>query len=463
MNILFYVEPHGLRDTFFAHQFPFSQFRKIAAEVYRNEEESVQDVEIRIFANHFVGGLSFPDFFQEWPLVLQPTKSEREAIEDSARMWKFQGMNDWVGLMRNPDSSIAQLYYAMLKRIKENEFDFDAIVCWGENAAVKSFAESHGIQQIYFELASMRAPFPSALLMDPRGVNGSASTTELSVTAVDEVVKSLSAPAIPVYLNEELSPGQQSSVIPQARYRPISTELREFLGMSGPLALVPLQLADDANQLIYSNFPDVDSFAAAAVEPLLEAGYRVILKGHPSAVQRGGYVMNVQRSCLRKYASNPRVLALDASAPATDYLPMLDAVDLVVTNNSSVGFEAMLMGRMSVVLGRACYAPDGALPSLETAIRSRFDDDLHMHWMHRSRLITTYMLACAFPLSRNLGVELVNRVRLWKGRAGQGAENPDWVRSMVESTAWSTWSNADILRRVTVRNADIVNAAGVRA
>ncbi len=366
-------------------------------------------------------------------------------------MWKFSGMRDWIGLMKDRNSDLAQMYYAMLKRIREEEFNFDVIVCWGENAAVKAYAEDNGIQQIYLELASMRAPFPSALLMDPQGVNGSASTTDLSVLALEEVMNALPAPMIPVCLNEELSPGKQSSVLPQERYRAISTELRDFMGRPGPLALVPLQLADDANQLIYSDFADVESFAEAAIEPLLAAGFKIILKGHPSAAQRGGYVMNTQRRCLKRYADNGQVLTLDASAAATDYLPMLDAADIVVTNNSSVGFEAMLMGRMSVVLGRACYAPDGALPSLEIAIRSLSDMDLRIHYLDRSRLVTTYMLACSFPLVRNAGAALIRRARVWGRMDGQSAGNPDWVRMMVEQFAWTNWSQVDLLRAVTSR------------
>ncbi|RDL47612.1 hypothetical protein BLJAPNOD_05536 [Ensifer sp. M14] len=452
MKILFYVEPHGVRDTFFAHQLPFKQFRSIVTEIYHNDNERLGSVDARIFANHFVGGLSFPDFFSEWPLILQPSKAERAAIEDAARMWKFHGMTDWVELMRNPDSEIAKLYYSILKRIKETEFDFDVIVSWGENAAVKLFAEANGIQQVYVELASMRAPFPNALLVDPLGVNGSSSTTKLNMSALTDMMCDLPSAALPVLLNEELSPGQQSAVIPQARYRTMSSDVREFVARPGPVALVPLQLADDANQLIYSRFRDVESFAQAAVEPLLEAGYRVILKGHPSAVQRGGYVMNVQRNCLRKYSGNPSVLALEAGSPASDYLPMLDAVDLVVTNNSSVGFEAMLMGRLSVVLGLACYAPADALPSLSEAISSRLDMDTRAHWLQRSRLVTTYMLACAFPLCRRLGTELVQRAEMWSGFDNNGAHNEDWLREMVGNVSWSTWSQTELTRQMTVGN-----------
>lgn len=446
LKILFYVEPHGVRDSFTAHSLPFDYFRRMVAELQRSDSESGDGVEARIFCNHFLGDQKLESFYSIWPFILQPTPAERDAIEDMAALWMFEGMNDWIALMRDPLSPHALQYASILRRIKTTEFDFDVIVSWGDNAAVRAIGEEFGIRTVYMELASMRPPFPRAVLMDPVGANGSASTVAWDVSVLDDVLTPLPQVLVPTFLNEELNPGQQSSAIPQARFGTVSTPLRNFIKGRRPIALVPLQIADDANQLLYSNYDSVDSFVTSTVEPLLAADFDVILKAHPHAELRGGYVMNAQRQALRRYADNPRVLLLEANAPASDYLPLLGLADLVVTNNSSVGFEAMILGRRVVVLGRACYAPVNALPPLDVAIDCLRDRDLDALWRRRSLVTVTYMLACAFPLSRRLGRELVTRADLWTRLPPVQENTKAWLSAMIEETAWTTWSQRDFLR-----------------
>ncbi len=445
MKILFYVEPHGLRDSFTSHKMPFDQFRAIAREINYFGDEILQDVEARVFSNHFVSTVGFDANYEDWPFILQPTLAEQEMIEDAARMWMGQGIKDWITLMTEPQSPLTQAYVDILRRIKETEFDFDVIVCWGESMPVREAAREFGAQVAFFELASMRAPFLKSLLIDPMGVNGSASIADMEIGQLREILKPLHLRLLPMLLNEEMAIGVQNTVIPNALFHPMGQAMRAFFDRPGRKALVPLQLADDANQILYSDFDTVEAFAAATVEPLLQAGFHVILKPHPHALLRGGYVMNEQRKVIEKYRKQSEILVLEENSDPNEYLPMLKAVDLVVTNNSSVGFEALMLETPVVVMGRACYAPKGGLPSLTEAIRCFVDAELDAQFKQNRRYIATYMLACAFPLQRRLGLELVKRLKIW--REHPQLEEFGWVREMLEGVAWDTWGQRDFLRK----------------
>tara|TARA_R110001632_G_scaffold161205_2_gene279634 strand:+ start:599 stop:1957 length:1359 start_codon:yes stop_codon:yes gene_type:complete len=447
MKILFYVEPHSLRDQFTSHMLPFGYFCWIAKEINTSANAAFDDVEARIFTNHFVADAKFVDNYDHWPMVIQPTLAEQNMIEDTARIWMGDGIDDWVSLMTDPGSAPVRNYVDILKRIKREVYDYDVIVLWGENAAVREVAREEGLQTAFFELASMRAPFPKSVLIDPVGVNGAASTAIMNINAMRATVSGLPVDLIPTFINEEFAKGRQNTRIPNAAFAPLSSDTRAFFEKEGLKALVPLQLADDANQLIYSDYNSVHSFAEAAIEPLLKAGFRVLLKPHPSAKQRGGYVMRQQKRCLEHYGDNENILVLSEEAGNEDYLSMLKAMDLVVTNNSSAGFEAMMMGTRVVVLGRASYAPKGAFPTLDEAIRSFSNTALQKRFDENYSTAITYMLACAFPLERSLGRELVERLKIW--RKYEDINAFEWLPEMFNTVGWSTWHQKDFLKQIT--------------
>jgi hypothetical protein len=73
-----------------------------------------------------------------------------------------------------------------------------------------------------------------------------------------------------------------------------------------------------------------------------------------------------------EFSHSGRVIWLD-DIGKEDYLSLLTKMNAVITINSSVGFEALLLGRVVTALGRAPYNISNRLPTLENILNSEID------------------------------------------------------------------------------------------
>lgn len=372
MKVLFYIEPHPMRDSLFEHRGTLEVLRRLRATLPEGHEA-------RIFCNHVLGDELLSRSALGWAELLQPGAAERARILGFAQSWFPGGMAQWCALMRDPEAEVTRFYTDLLCRLHREEYAFDAILCWGENRAVRAAAERLGVRLAFIELASFRAPFPEAYLIDPEGVNGAAAVRRQAPSA--EAARAVPSEAdLRRILQERFHGAALPPAAPRAADGP-------------PTALVALQLADDANLLLYSEFATIEAYLEAAVAPLLAAGWRVALKPHPGARLRGGHVWDAQDRALRRWAGEAGVVALPEIDPL-DPVARLRGVDLVVSTNSSLSFEAILCGTLGVVLGRACYALPGALPTLAEAIA--LDEEGRAAWRARGRVAARHMLETAF-------------------------------------------------------------------
>ena len=448
MKILFYVEPHALRDSFNSHSHPYKIFLDICRQIKSQAtNEAFEDVDVRVFSNHILQELKFNDTLDMWPLILTPISTEQKKIEELATMWLPHGIKDWLELCTDSDSPITKFYIQILSRIKKDEFDFDTIVSWGQNQAIKTFSKVHNVQTIYLELSSMRPPFPRALLIDPVGVNGAASSTHLNIEHIRKHLNDVPAHIIFSALNNEFHQTKQTSNLFMSKFHP--AQLPEF-GNDAPIALIPLQLADDANLLLYSDYQSIEDFTENTVDILTRHGWNVLIKPHPHAYLRGGYVEHAQQSIIKKYNGHLNVKILHDEVAGNEYISLISAVDLIVTNNSSVGFEGLLCDTPCVTMGTACYSLLDGLPSLVEFLQA--DASTKEKYKKNGALIASYMLSFMFPLERKLAFELVKRIRLWKLLSAPPHGDADiWVRSNLEALGWSTWHDIDIATKYLLK------------
>jgi hypothetical protein len=442
MNILFYVEPHALRDSFISHSQPYKIFLDICRTINLQQDmEIFQGVDVRVFSNHVLQEISFNDNLDMWPLILTPTLAEQRGIEDLATVWLPNGVNDWLELCTNENSPITRFYISILERIKNEDFDFDVIVSWGQNEAIASFARTHGIQTVYFELASMRPPFPKAYLIDPVGVNGAASSTYLKIEDIKRFVAEIPPAIIFSALNDEFHETKQNSNLFTSLFSSCDT----YFDNDKPTALIPLQLADDANLLLYSPYKSIEEFTDFAVNELTSHGWNILLKPHPHAFLRGGYVEHAQKICLKKYRNMENIEILPNESNSSEYLSLLAQVNLVVTNNSSVGFEALMCGTPCVTLGKSCYSIIGALPTLKEFLDA--DASALALYKENASTVVTFMLSFMFPLERRIAEELISRIRLWESlRPSTDGDSSEWISRNIETNGWSTWHHRSTAR-----------------
>lgn len=449
MKALFYLEPFGLRDAFVEYKGAMELVLPMLRALnmpYSDTNSPTVPEEARLLCSPALGEDILTRAPNCWPLLVQPTHAERGALARLARPWAPEGEAQWIAMMRDPQSAGARVTRDMLTRIHGDTFAFDTLVCWGENAGLRAAAAALGVPVIFLELASFRAPFPTCLAMDPGGVNGGAASAALDIGALARHLRPLDRAARLAVLSKA------AGLPPQTLSALIAHPLPQALQAENT-ALVALQLSDDANQLLYSAHSDAAAVLEAAVPPLLEAGYHVQIKPHPGALARGGEVWARQTAALSRWRDGGdrgpyggRVQILPDIIQPEQGLALLEQAAVVVSNNSSVSFEALLLDRPAVTLGQACFAPPGALPDLATWLRIRHDAEARAPWRDRGALVATAMLACSFPPAAAGPQALRARRAAW-------AADKSLLQSLDE-LAWQGWPGAEDLRaRTLIRQA----------
>ena len=314
----------------------------------------------------------------------------------------------WLSLMAGGE--VADDYVGVLRRVW-SVFPYDIIVHWGENGAVTRFVEERPVTRIAMELGCTRAPFLGTVVMDPFGTNGNAIVPRLSVDDLRGIVGDnpmTAAEALYGYsANLEALPYEQ-------QFLPLdggdwSTRI---LGTTQKIAFLPLQLHDDANLLRFSKYETVEDVVLDVVPKLAAAGYLTVIKTHPGAKSRhqSHVAFSLARAALRPWADD--VVWLDATRTVYNNTQLAALADLVVTVNSSVGFESLYYDKVVSVLGDAVYKPTGLFPDLDEAISDAFDLQTYRHGIGLLRrfMLGGYLVSDAvrgdFPAFRSIAVTI---------------------------------------------------------
>ncbi|PIE12246.1 MAG: hypothetical protein CSA72_00290 [Rhodobacterales bacterium] len=358
MRVLIYIEPHPIRDEYTIFNAIARRFLPLLG--------LQNGIEFRLYANGATFeriGISSPE--GDTKRFIAPLEEDEALLERHFKPWDKAGMPDWLDLMAG--TGIARDYEALLERIWLR-YRFDAVLYWGENGAVRNFCRTNGIMSMGMELGCTRAPFVETIAPDLLGTNGSAVPAQLSVSDLEEITggQGLSAPdALAMFSRAETGDTWRAGFDLVA-----PPDLRAFLDR-GRIAVLPLQLYDDANLLRFSPYGTVRDVVLDVVPKLAEAGWNVVVKPHPASAVRGAAVTENR-------------IARDALAPWSDHLfwyegsettsaTLMSLADLVVTVNSSVGFEALFYDRPVVVMGDAVYKPKGLFPTLDDVVREQVD------------------------------------------------------------------------------------------
>ncbi len=215
-------------------------------------------------------------------------------------------------LLRERIPELEQFFEDALSGCGSTLSRIEAILTWHNCPSLSAVAEHYGITVIHLEVGPLRAPLyrPTAYC-DFSGVNGNTEA--------------------------------------ERRYRcqPSGTglainlrQLQKFFlarGFScfekGDRVGVALQVEDDSNLVAYGNGYDNQ---AALIYARLHFGQKVLIRGHPGSLfQVSGSAGEVDSS--------------------PDSVSFIGRCRHVVTINSSVGLEAILLGRSATVLGQASY------------------------------------------------------------------------------------------------------------
>lgn len=328
--------------------------------------------------------------------------------------WNEQAIARWKDLMRGR-GRIAELYSEILAWLYKT-YRFENFVYWGSNGTIRAFARDMGLRSNAMELGPTRYPFLETRYCDFAGVNGDAHTTALDLDAFDPVdTEALLAEGGVAY---------KSGAGVERRHFPLLSKASRLIYRGArPMALLVLQLDDDSNCLIHSAFSGMEEVVKTVVPKLVAAGWTVFVKPHPAAArekcQGRDRLCNflAHEACRRFLAANyapEEAFWLDDVGP-DGYLSLLDKMDAVLTVNSSVGLEALLLGKPVVCLGNAPYDIGGRLPTLDDLCRgldldacratgAKICNVMMNHYLYPQRLLASpWLLDRAFR--RNAALE----------------------------------------------------------
>ena len=302
------------------------------------------EIEWRLFSNEIVLAelRKNPDYVEK---LITPTEDESAFISSSLSEWT----DDEIGrrtLLVQGEGELSEFYRKTLERIR-GEYQFDLILLWSENGAVRRFAAALDLPVLHLELGPTRSPFPETLYIDCRGTNGSASflSIDLDTYPSEKVLPAATWLGLSAAAEEE-----KPSVLELQATSPV---LPWETGQ--PYVVVALQLADDLNTICHSEFTTPKEFLQFLLPRLIGLGFKVIVKGHPGAPVRPiNLVYEIEAlNYAREYGDD--VAVLERTLPATQFIPILSGAVAVCSINSSVSFEALLLGVPGLVYGTAVY------------------------------------------------------------------------------------------------------------
>ncbi|MGD1882457.1 MAG: rhamnan synthesis F family protein [Paracoccaceae bacterium] len=365
MRVLIYIEPHPIRGV-------LTHFSDVAKDFLPSLLTS-KEFDVRIFSNDATfERIGCENLDPHKGRLLRPTPGEEATLKQYlSAPWVNEGLAVWLDLMAGK-GEVTKHQVDLLQRLW-TIFPFEVIVHWGENGAVAQFVNERPITRVAMELGCTRPPFLSSIVMDPYGTNGSGMVPKLTSHELSQIVddRPLTRHAALFGYSEDrsdISFSQQFEALPE------SLALKRI---DKKIAYLPLQLFDDANLLRFSPYETLRDVVLDVVPKLSKAGYFTIIKPHPAGRYRDGSNLanSFARRSLTEYSDS--VFWYD-EATSISNARLFSISDLVVTVNSSVGFEALYYDKVVTVLGDAVYKPKDLFPTLDQAISDSFDRDTYL-------------------------------------------------------------------------------------
>jgi len=364
MRVLLFVEPFPIRDT-------LTHFDGVARN-FLPLLSAPTGYDIRMFANNATFDALKGKIEAHNDKLIRSTRVEEDYLHDCLKLpWANEGLSVWGDLMAGK-GEVSARQLQTLRRIW-NVFPFEIIVHWGENGAVTRFVEERPVTRVAMELGCTRPPFFNSVVMDPFGTNGSAILPKLGLEDIRNIVedKPMSRhDALFGYSNDISAPGYGM------QFAALAGEL-DTRWVDKKIAFLPLQLFDDANLRRFSPYDSLSDVVLDVVPRLSEAGYVTIIKPHPSSKHRKGSLFEnlLARQKLAPWANSVVWCPEEVTVTNARFFSL---ADVVVTVNSSVGFEALYYDKPVVVLGDAAYKSQGTFPSLDDILSGKFDREAYL-------------------------------------------------------------------------------------
>jgi capsular polysaccharide export protein len=350
-NVLIYIEPHPVRNY-------FEEFYDVGMLLCdgMHQLERERNYDFRFFSNDAVIDRLVIERAHLSYLSLRFTADENERLENLYGQWNLKTIHEWLSLVQGK-GPITEFYLSVLERLHK-EYPFEAIILWSDNGAVREFCRAHSIAVMHAEYGPTRSPLHQTIYLDPLGTNGAASVLKAPLSAINPkiiVPRETWVTRQGKAWNDENKLGLIDAPLT------VESELITAGYSDNPYIFIPLQLEDDLNTQLYSEFKTPESFLRHVIPQALDAGLNVVIKGHPAAQGRTFNLIAETKALKYARSFDDRVKILPRNASAFHSMNVIAQSVAVITINSSVGFEALLLGKNTVLYGAAAFDVGGKL------------------------------------------------------------------------------------------------------
>ena len=404
MKILIYIEPHPIRNRYESFKWVALQYAQMIKDEYISKKGGAYEPDdIRILLSRH-----YADVAKEFPelksVFLGMTKDENDGLSYWMRDWDkdVTGVDLWKQLMRG-EGEVSEFYKRILARVKKDSFDFDIVINWATNGAVRGFCEENGLKNVSMELGCTRKPIHDTVFFDAHGISGNAITRHADLSIVEPLSMDLLRSMLPFKL--QFDKGIDAS------FQPLASAHRDTIYANvGRNVLITLQLQDDANLLMFSKYRSMLEMIKEVVPSLHEAGYTCYVKPHPMAKHRPMSLSD--HESVKSFISEGDIAVwLDDIKDEHDYLSLIDKMDYVVSINSSLAFEAMLMDKIVIPLGDSPFSSGDSFPKLSNMISGNIDQKAYFEMSKRivNLLVRHYLVPKGFAFDFPFFSEYVMR------------------------------------------------------
>lgn len=257
MNILFYLDPHPARESYF-YNFNIIEYLLSIIESSQPDEPDQFKVLVSrpIYAKIAKQVKDCHKFF------IPITDAEQAHIDKNYfTIWDNSSVAIWKDLMQGKEY-ISDFYCNILSRVHD-DYQFDTIVYWGTNGAVKNFSSKTDIPSVAMELGNLRHPFFDSFAFDFQGVNGHSYIKDMPLEQYDakHTLEEIQSALISCKSSNSLKSVHKQHLLKDIEYN----------------ILIPLQLADDANTILFSEFSSMLDFLKTILPELTKKGLNALL------------------------------------------------------------------------------------------------------------------------------------------------------------------------------------------
>lgn len=325
-KILFIVEPYPLRSSreFYRPYLNFIKFSNALGSICECSVLAPQSYLPKHYRDLKTkqGNLNFyafEDFFEY--SFFQPVKSS---------VWSFESVSHWKNYAIGGNLLLRNIIASILDSI-DKQWSFTACIYWGCNRNIFDYCLARKVLPIAMELGCTRSPFLPTYYFDCLGVNGFSYSRLFDLrSSPDFIVGVDDISFLPA--DDDIIPFDLSLLPELSR---VDFNLFTYL--------VPLQLCDDANIVIHSRFNTMYEYLNFLGEHL-SSDVNLLVKPHPGALAPGARYINrsdhYKCKLLCQNVNNMYWIEDDSfSLPS-----IVSQIDAVLSINSSMAFEASLLG-----------------------------------------------------------------------------------------------------------------------